>query len=76
MRFCWCSIRVKNMEESIHFYMEVAGLSIRRKLSAWPNIEIVFMGDGRDEIELIYDPKIEPPEPGDGVAIGFETESA
>lgn len=34
MKFCWCSILVKNMEESVRFYRDIAGLSIIRKLTA------------------------------------------
>lgn len=75
MKFCWCSILVKNMEESVRFYRDIVGLSIIRKLTAWPNVEIVFMGDSEEEIELIYNPKNDPPAVGDGIALGFETES-
>lgn len=34
MKFCWCSILVKNMEESVRFYRDIVGLSIIRKLTA------------------------------------------
>jgi len=63
------------MEESIRFYQEIAGLSIRRKVSAWPNIQIVFMGDGGDEVELIYNPHLNAETMGNGLAIGFNTAS-
>ncbi len=75
MKFCWCTITVRDMEESIRFYREVVGLSIRRRVSAWPNIEIVFMGDGGDEVELLYKPGGNDEIMGNGLAIGFETPS-
>lgn len=75
MKFCWCSISVSDMEESIRFYHEIAGLSVQRRIKAWPDIEIVFMGDGGDEVELIYNPRLDRAYMGNGIAIGFETGS-
>lgn len=75
MKFCWCSITVKNLDESIRFYRDIVGLSIRREVTAWPNIEIVFMGDGGDEVELIHNPRLKAEEMGSGLAVGFETAS-
>jgi len=63
------------MEESIRFYRDIVGLSVRRKISAWPNIEIVFMGDGGDEVELIHNPRMNNETMGSGLSIGFETAS-
>ena len=28
MKFCWCTIMVKDMEESLKFYKEIVGLDV------------------------------------------------
>lgn len=30
MKFCWVTLHVKNMEESIRFYRDIAGLKLDR----------------------------------------------
>ncbi|NLO41016.1 MAG: VOC family protein [Ruminiclostridium sp.] len=75
MKFCWCTIMVRDMEESIRFYRDIVGLSIVRELTVWPNIKIVFMGDGGDELELIHNPRLNAETMGNGLSIGFITES-
>ncbi len=46
MKFCWCTITVKDMEESLKFYQEVVGLKLNRRFEAGPGVEIAFLGDG------------------------------
>ena len=36
MKFCWVTITVKNMEESLRFYQEIVGLTIDRRFQAGP----------------------------------------
>lgn len=31
MKFCWVTITVKNMEESLRFYYEIVGLNIDKR---------------------------------------------
>lgn len=45
MKFCWCTIKVKNMEESLKFYKEIVGLSVSRSFKAGPGMEISFLTD-------------------------------
>ena len=53
MKFCWSTLTVKNMEESLKFYQEIIGLPLNRRYQAGPGVEIAFLGDGETEIELI-----------------------
>lgn len=75
MKFCWCTITVKNMEESIKFYQEIVGLSIQNRFATGPDGEICFMGDGETKIELMYDVNKTPPGNIKGISLGFEVES-
>ncbi|SNS29431.1 Glyoxalase/Bleomycin resistance protein/Dioxygenase superfamily protein [Anaerovirgula multivorans] len=45
MKFCWCTITVKNMEDSLKFYQEIVGLSISGRFQAGPGMENSFLGD-------------------------------
>ena len=53
MKFCWSTLYVKNMEESLMFYEEIVGLKVNKRFQAGPAMEIVFLGDGETQIELI-----------------------
>lgn len=75
MKFCWCTIAVMNMEESLRFYQEIVGLSINRRYKAGPGTEISFLGEGETEVELICDSNRKAPSNTDGISIGFEVES-
>ena len=58
MKFCWATIMVKDMEESLKFYQEIVGLKVDRRFEAGPGVEIVFLGNGETKVELICDEKI------------------
>lgn len=34
MKFCWTTIRVKNLEESLKFYQEIVGLKLDKRFNA------------------------------------------
>lgn len=75
MNFCWCTITVKDMEESLHFYQEIVGLKLDRRFKAGPGTEIVFLGDGETKVELIcYENKKEI-QMGKDISLGFAVES-
>ena len=74
MKFCWCTLSVKNMDESVKFYREAVGLPVSRRFAAGPGMEIYFLGDGETKVELICGPKYTPP-CGVGVSLGFEVKS-
>ena len=53
MKFCWTTINVTSMEESLAFYQEIVGLPLMRRFPAGPGMEIAFLGDGETQVELI-----------------------
>lgn len=75
MNFCWCTITVENMKESLKFYHEIVGLSIDRRFSTGPSGEIVFLGEGETKIELISNDDNRMPDVGNVISLGFEVGS-
>lgn len=75
MKFCWCTINVKDLEESIKFYQEIVGLKVDRRLKAGPGTEIVFMGEGETKVELICNQANKDASYGKDISLGFEVES-
>ena len=75
MKFCWCTITVDNMDDSLKFYQEIVGLSISRRFTAGAGIEISFLGEGETKVELIYNPNQKAPGNVKGISLGFEVES-
>lgn len=68
MRFLWCTLYVRNIEDSIRFYEDIVELAVERRFSE-PGAELAFLGDGDTKLELIQG-KHEPFN-GGGVSIGF-----
>lgn len=75
MKFCWTTITVNNLEESLKFYQEIIGLTINRRFKAEPGIEIVFLGNGETKLELISNKTNRKVNIGLDISIGFEVES-
>ena len=75
MKFCWVTISVKDLEPSLRFYREVVGLEIERRMSPNPDLEIVFLGAGGTQVELIRDAKGKSYGAGEGISLGFEVAS-
>jgi|SRR6056297_852324 len=75
MKFCWSTITVKDMEESLDFYRGIVGLEINRRFSPREGMEIVFLGKGETQVELIRNGLEKEPVMGNGISLGFETES-
>ena len=75
MKFCWCTIQVKNLEESLKFYQEIAGLPLNKRFAAGEGVEIAFLGDGPTQVELICNANAEPRGSGAGISLGFEVKS-
>ena len=76
MNFCHVTLTVKDLDASIRFYTEVAGLPVHRRYPAGPGTEIAFLGNGETKIELIHQKDRPDAVIGNGVSIGFEVESA
>lgn len=75
MKFCWTTIKVKNMDESLNFYQEIVGLKLDRKFSAGPGAEIAFLGDGETKLELMYNEADRETDFGKDISLGFEVKS-
>ena len=71
-KFCWCTLLVSDMERSIKFYTEVAGLRVDRRFPAGPGKEVCFLGDGETKVELIRDAACPGSPAADSVTLGFE----
>lgn len=79
MKFLWTTIYVKDLEESIAFYEELAGLTVTNRFPAGPGVEIAFMGNGEaDEtlVELLADKNQVAVDHGNFISMGFAVESA
>ena len=68
------TIRVRDLERSIHFYETITELAVSRRLSA-PPAELAFLthGDGETEVELLHIPQGQAFE-GKGMFLCFETD--
>jgi len=75
MKFCWVTINVRNMEESLRFYENMVGLKVVRSMKSMPGTEIVFLGEGETQVELIRNEKNNAPEYGKDISLGFVTDS-
>lgn len=75
MKFCWSTLRVKDMDKSLKFYEEIVGLKVVQRLKAGPEMEIAFLGDGETKIELIYNENNKDINVGKDISWGFEVKS-
>jgi lactoylglutathione lyase len=75
MSFCWVTINVKDMQASLSFYRDIVGLPVKRKMKPMPGTEILFLGSGDTEVELIKDDKNTNPRYGEDISLGFTVDS-
>lgn len=75
MKFCWTTINVKDMDRSLQFYRDLVGLSVNRRMKPNPDMEIVFLGSGETQVELICNVKNEAVNFGKDISLGFVVES-
>ena len=75
MKFCWTTINVSNMEESLAFYQEIVGLPLMRRFPAGPGMEIAFLGDGDSQVELIASVSTAEVKIGADISLGFIVKS-
>ncbi len=66
---------VKDMKESLDFYQKIIGLEVNRRFSPAEGMEIVFLGKGETQVELIYNESAGKSDMGSGISLGFETAS-
>lgn len=75
MKFCWSTLMVRDLEESLRFYQEIIGLRLARRFPAGPGREIAFLGEGDTQIELIRDEAHPEVKVGEDISWGFEVDS-
>jgi lactoylglutathione lyase len=75
MKFCWSTIMVRDLDESIRFYEEIVGLELARRFPAGHGMEIAFLGTGETQIELICDKNQEEINIGPDISWGFLVDS-
>ena len=75
MKFCWTTIMVNDLEESLKFYQEIIGLPVNKRFKGEKDMEIIFLGDGETKLELISSKTDKKVNIGPDISIGFEVES-
>lgn len=76
MNFCWITLNVNNMEESLKFYNEIIGLKITERFNLGVEMEIAMLGENDGtKIELIYNKNKNVSVHSEGISIGFEVKS-
>ena len=75
MKFCWSTLMVKNLEESLKFYMEIVGLNVSKRFDAGLGVEVAFLGDGETKVELICNQTSKEVSFGHDISLGFEVDS-
>ena len=75
MKFCHVTLSVKDLEASVRFYQEIVGLEITRRFSAGLDRDIVFLGSGDTEVELISGAVSNGQDVGKGISLGFNAAS-
>lgn len=75
MKFCWTTLNVKDMDESVRFYEEIVGLPLQSRHPAGPGTEMAFLGDGETKVELLCTKGAPAPEFGKDISMGFAVPS-
>lgn len=75
MSFCWVTVTVKDLEESLRFYRDIVGLTLDRRFQAGPGMEIAFLGDGETKVELIVNEEVKEVNIGPHISLGFRVDS-
>lgn len=78
MQFLWTAAYVRDMDESVTFYTELLDLKVTKRFQAGSQMEIAFLGNGRDGetlIELLSDNHRSEVAHSEFLSVGFAVES-
>lgn len=75
MSFCWATIQVKDMNESLEFYEDIVGLKVKEKIEISPDMEISFLGEGETQIELVHNKQNSDMKFDENISLGFKVNS-
>ena len=76
MRFCWSTLRVNDLDESIEFYQNFIGVQVVSRMKIGTELEIAFLGKGETQVELICDgTERKTSTGGTDISWGFEVDS-
>ncbi|NCB01257.1 MAG: VOC family protein [Spirochaetia bacterium] len=74
MNYCWTTLQVKDIDESIAFYQNIIKLPLNRRFEVEGNGKIAFLGSGETMIELIQNNN-QPCVVGNAITLGFAVDS-
>lgn len=75
MNFCWVTLKVSNMKDSMNFYHGILGLPVCTRIGGNGH-EMVMLGDkDKPKIELLHDEKFSVDNPGNIVSVGIMVDS-
>ncbi|MGC9384466.1 MAG: VOC family protein [Kosmotogaceae bacterium] len=76
MDFCWITIHVNDLEESLRLYTGLLGMKVFRRFRSGDDVEIAMLGEENStKIELIDDNNYKAKLSSKGISIGFEVDS-
>lgn len=75
MSFCWTTIQVKDMNESLEFYEDIVGLKVNQRIEVSPDMEIAFLGEGETKVELTYNKNNNNMKFDENISLGFKVNS-
>ncbi|HAP44265.1 MAG: glyoxalase [Spirochaetes bacterium GWD1_61_31] len=75
MKFCWVTLTVRDLAISAAFYRDLVGLKEARRMSVSPDLEIVFLGEGETQVELIWNRQAPAVAFGQNISLGFAVDS-
>ncbi len=75
MKFCWATISVRDMGESLEFYQNIVGLEVSERLTPGEDKEVIFLGKDETKVELLFNPEYPRAESPQGIFLGFQVES-